>query len=128
MPKILAAVTALMLTLASGCSPKVNCDDLGAKLNRCKDALYTQMAPPPAELLDDLVSKNSVLPPESKTLLNKRWATKRTELAARLADEISQRCTKHEGRFLVSEEVNRCLRLKECDSFAKCFAKVARKK
>jgi len=129
MPKVCAAVaTALLLALPLGCGSKVNCDDLGAKLNRCKEALYTQMAPPPANLLDDLVTKNGPLAPEARTLVNKRWASKRLKLASRLADQITRRCTEHEGRFLVSEEVNNCLRLKKCASFAKCFAKVARKK
>ncbi len=113
----------------TGCNAEVNCDDLGAKLNRCRDELYTEMAPSPAALLDKITSSSkSKISAPSRENLRMIWREKRKELSTQMVDEITQRCTKNKGRFHISEEINDCLKHKECINFAKCFKKAAEKK
>jgi len=129
--KAAAAIIIVHFTMffSAGCNAEVNCDDLGAKLNRCRDELYTEMGPSPAALLDKITSSsNNKISARSRESLRMIWREKRKELSTQKVDEIIQRCTKNKGRFHIAEEINECLKHEECIKFAKCFKKAVEKK
>lgn len=129
--KATTAIIIVHITMffSTGCNPEVNCDDLGSKLNRCRDELYTEMAPSPATLLNKITSSSkSKISAHSRKNLRMIWREKRKELSTQMVDEIIQRCTKNKGRFHIAEDINECLKHDECINFAKCFKKAVEKK
>lgn len=118
----------LLIFSALGCDEEVNCDDLESRLNRCRNEVYHELAPAPAGFLDEITAPQSNVSASSREKIKTAWTEKKTKLSAELTDEITRKCTKHKGRFHFSQQINDCLKKKDCSDFAECFRKTVSKK
>jgi len=107
MRRLILALMALGLATAgttalSGCPARTDCKKMKQRMDKCSAQLWTRLEP-------RLRGRNPGRFGRAKNIQHFRY------------------CQKHKGRYKQSRAINDCLKLTDCNKFARCFCRAVKK-
>ena len=102
----------------AGCGPKVDCDQLGKRLNDCTQELMFTLNPAAKKQLEKVSDADDKK--ENEKLHQEDIERNRKTLK----EQVTDKCKAHKGRAADTKLILKCLDegAKDCKKFASCFA------